>query len=98
MLPCESHEPLVGRRLTDLVSKEMRPKTQRHLQSVVRNGSSQVLDLPLGGHYFDLNSALIPFGNKQFIQMILHDVTQRREMLDSLLKSERLAAAGTFAA
>src|SRR5262249_30808848 len=31
-------------------------------------------------------------------QMILRDVTQRREMLDSLLKAERLAAAGTFAA
>ena len=30
--------------------------------------------------------------------MILRDVTQRREMLDSLLKAERLAAAGTFAA
>ena len=32
-----------------------------------------------------------------FMQMILHDVTQRHEMLDSLLKAERLAAAGTFA-
>jgi signal transduction histidine kinase len=30
--------------------------------------------------------------------MILRDVTQRREMLDSLIKAERLAAAGTFAA
>jgi two-component system NtrC family sensor kinase len=30
--------------------------------------------------------------------MILHDVTQRREMLDELLRAERLAAAGTFAA
>ena len=30
--------------------------------------------------------------------MILHDVTHRREMLDELLKAERLAAAGTFAA
>jgi signal transduction histidine kinase len=29
--------------------------------------------------------------------MILHDVTQRHEMLDSLLKAERLASAGTFA-
>src|SRR5260370_51296 len=30
--------------------------------------------------------------------MILRDVTQRREMLDSPIKAERLAAAGTFAA
>jgi len=30
--------------------------------------------------------------------MILRDVTQRREMLDQLLKTERLAVAGTFAA
>jgi len=29
--------------------------------------------------------------------MILHDVTQRHEMLDTLLNTERLAAAGTFA-
>ena len=46
---------------------------------------------------FDINSALITAGNGQFIQMILHDVTQRHEMLDTLLKAERLAAAGTFA-
>jgi signal transduction histidine kinase len=52
----------------------------------------------MAGRYFDVNSALIPFGNKRFIQMILHDVTEKREMLDELLKAERLAAAGTFAA
>ncbi len=43
------------------------------------------------------NSALITAGSRRFIQMILHDVTQRHEMLDTLLKAERLAAAGTFA-
>jgi signal transduction histidine kinase len=97
-MPGEPHQPLVGQRLPDLVSEEMRAETLHHLRSVVRNGSDQVLDLPLGGRYFDLNSALIPFGNKQFIQMILHDVTQRREILEELVKAERLAAAGTFAA
>ena len=64
----------------------------------MRNGADQTLDLPLGPYFVDVNSALISYGNKQFIQMILHDVTQRREMLESLLKAERLAAAGTFAA
>ena len=64
----------------------------------MNNGSDQTLDLPIGPYFVDVNSALISYGNKQFIQMILHDVTQRREMLESLLRTERLAAAGTFAA
>jgi signal transduction histidine kinase len=64
---------------------------------VIANGSDQVPDLPISGRYLDVHSALIPTGNRQFIQMILHDVTQRHEMLDTLLKAERLAAAGTFA-
>ena len=55
-------------------------------------------DWPEAGRYFDVNSALIPFGKVRFVHMILHDVTQRREMLDELLRTERLAAAGTFAA
>ena len=70
----------------------------KSLENVVRNGSDQSLDLPIGPYFFDVNSAVISYGNKQFIQMILHDVTQRREMLESLLRTERLAAAGTFAA
>jgi two-component system NtrC family sensor kinase len=45
-----------------------------------------------------VNSALIAIGEERFVHMILHDVTQRREMLDELLRTERLAAAGTFAA
>ncbi|MGH7906530.1 MAG: sensor histidine kinase, partial [Candidatus Binataceae bacterium] len=40
----------------------------------------------------------IAFGEQRLIQLIFHDVTQRREMLDGLLKAERLAAVGTFAA
>jgi two-component system NtrC family sensor kinase len=65
---------------------------------VVDKGSDQASDVPIGPLYFDVNSAVISYGNQQFIQMILHDVTQRREMMESLLKTERLAAAGTFAA
>ena len=68
------------------------------LETVLREGSAQTLEFPIGPFFFDVNSALITYGKKQFIQMILRDVTQRREMLDSLIKAERLAAAGTFAA
>ena len=68
------------------------------LETVMREGSAQTQEFPIGPFFFDVNSALITYGKKQFIQMILRDVTQRREMLDSLLKAERLAAAGTFAA
>jgi signal transduction histidine kinase len=64
----------------------------------VRDGSDQIRDWPEAGRYFDVNSALISFGKVRFVHMILHDVTQRREMLDELLRTERLAAAGTFAA
>ena len=68
------------------------------LETVMREGSAQTLEFPIGPFFFDVNYALITYGKKQFIQMILRDVTQRREMLDSLIKAERLAAAGTFAA
>jgi signal transduction histidine kinase len=82
----------------DLVSPPVASGAKRHLDAVRSRGSDQIYDLPLAGHYFDVNSALICYGGSEFIQMTLRDVTQRREMLDELLKFERLAAAGTFAA
>jgi signal transduction histidine kinase len=97
ILPNEQDMPLVGERLTGLVPPDMQPSVMKHIRAVCAIGSDQSLDLPMRGRYFDVNSALISSGSRQFIQMILHDVTQRHEMLDSLLKAERLAAAGTFA-
>ncbi|HEY6394960.1 MAG TPA: ATP-binding protein, partial [Candidatus Binataceae bacterium] len=94
----EEHTLLAGRPITDFVPPQMRGETQRHLLTVLRNGSDQSQDLPLHGRFFDVKSALIRYGNNKFIQMILHDVTHRREMLDGLLRAERLASAGTFAA
>lgn len=87
-----------GAPVTDLVPPEMREDTVAHLQRVMERGSDQTYDLPLGQFFFDVNSAIISYGDQKFIQMILRDVTQRREMLETLLKAERLAAAGTFAA
>jgi PAS domain S-box-containing protein len=89
---------IIGNPLTDLVPEEQRESVVDSLETVLRQGSAQTSEFPVGPLFFDVNSALITFGKKQFIQMILRDVTQRREMLDSLLKAERLAAAGTFAA
>ena len=89
---------IIGNPLTDLVPPEQRESVRESLETVLRQGSAQTSEFPVGPLFFDVNSALITFGKKQFIQMILRDVTQRREMLDSLLKAERLAAAGTFAA
>jgi PAS domain S-box-containing protein len=97
VLPYESDLPLIGARLDELTPPEMQQVVFKHLNQVVRDGSAEVLDLAIRGRYFDVNSALISAGQQRFIQMILHDVTQRHEMLDTLLKSERLAAAGTFA-
>lgn len=93
----EKHQ-IIGNPLTDLVPPELREGVVESLETVLRQGSAQTSEFPVGPFFFDVNSALITFGKKQFIQMILRDVTQRREMLDSLLKAERLAAAGTFAA
>jgi PAS domain S-box-containing protein len=98
VMPGEEHVAMVGRPITDFVPPEMREKLAEELQQVVNKGSDLASDVPIGPMFFDVNSALISYGNQQFIQMILHDVTQRREMMDSLLKTERLAAAGTFAA
>jgi len=97
ILPNEQDVPLIGQRLYELTPREMQPHVLKHIRTVIANGSDQALDLPISGRYLDVHSALIPTGNRQFIQMTLHDVTQRHEMLDTLLKVERLAAAGTFA-
>ncbi|HJU29407.1 MAG TPA: histidine kinase dimerization/phospho-acceptor domain-containing protein, partial [Candidatus Binataceae bacterium] len=97
ILPYEQEMPLVGERVTELTPPEMQSAVMKHIRAVCAIGSDQSLDLPMRGRYFDVNSALITSGSRKFIQMILHDVTQRHEMLDSLLKAERLAAAGTFA-
>jgi PAS domain S-box-containing protein len=98
LMPGEEHMIMVGRPMTDFVPPELRDGLRKALQLVVEQGYEHANDVQLGPFFYDVNCALIPYGDKQFIQMILHDVTQRREMLDSLLKSERLAAAGTFAA
>ncbi|HXZ89362.1 MAG TPA: ATP-binding protein [Candidatus Binataceae bacterium] len=97
ILPYEQDMPLIGQPLYELTPGEMRPIILKHIRTVINSGSAAALDLPIRGRYFDVNSALIPTGSRPFIQMILHDVTQRHEMLDTLLKAERLAAAGTFA-
>ncbi|MGC1398302.1 two-component system sensor histidine kinase NtrB [Candidatus Binatus sp.] len=89
---------IIGKTVPDLVPPELRQSVVDSLETVLRDGSAQTQEFPVGPFFFDVNSALITYGKKQFIQMILRDVTQRREMLDSLLKAERLAAAGTFAA
>jgi signal transduction histidine kinase len=98
IVPDHAERPLVGRRLTELGPPEDIPHILKHVEKVVRDGSDQIRDWPEAGRYFDVNSALISFGKVRFVHMILHDVTQRREMLDELLRTERLAAAGTFAA
>jgi PAS domain S-box-containing protein len=98
LAPDHEDKPLIGRRLTELGPPEDIPHILSHVEKVVRDGSDQIRDWPEAGRYFDVNSALISFGNQRFVHMILHDVTQRREMLDELLRTERLAAAGTFAA
>ena len=89
---------IIGQAVPDLVPEELRQNVIDSLETVLREGSAQTQEFPIGPFFFDVNSALITYGKKQFVQMILRDVTQRREMLDSLIKAERLAAAGTFAA
>ena len=93
----ERDVPSIGQPLTKHVPPEMQQAVLDHLRAVIERGSDQVLDCPMDGKFLDVNSALISSGKRKSIQMILHDVTQRHEMLDSLLKAERLAAAGTFA-
>ncbi len=96
----QAHKKLeiIGHPLPDFVPPELRARVIESLETVLRQGSAQTSEFPIGPFFFDVNSALITYGKKQFVQMILRDVTQRREMLDSLIKAERLAAAGTFAA
>jgi PAS domain S-box-containing protein len=97
-MPGNGAAPLAGHTIAEIAPADGLPQLTRHLRTVVQQGGDQIQDLAIGGRYFDVNSALIPFGEHHFIQLILHDVSQRREMLDELLKAERLAAVGTFAA
>jgi PAS domain S-box-containing protein len=96
----ENHKntALIGSRLDELCPPEERQHVLKHLEKVLSDGSDQIFDWAMGGRYFDVNSAVIKYGSQRFVHLILHDVTQRREMLDELLRAERLAAAGTFAA
>ncbi|HEY6298832.1 MAG TPA: ATP-binding protein [Candidatus Binatus sp.] len=94
----DAHKDIVGRTVPDLVPPDKYAGLLETLETVMRDSSAQTLEFPIGPFFFDVKYALITYGKKQFIQMILRDVTQRREMLDSLIKAERLAAAGTFAA
>src|SRR5208283_1729044 len=96
--PGHEKKQIIGFPITDFVPPELRPRVIESLETVVSQGSAQASEFPIGPLFFDVNSALITYGKKEFIQMILRDVTQRRDMLDSLIKAERLAAAGTFAA
>jgi signal transduction histidine kinase len=89
---------IIGKTVPELVPPELRQGVIESLEKVLREGSAQTQEFPIGPLFFDVNEALITTGKNKFIQMILRDVTQRREMLDSLIKAERLAAAGTFAA
>ena len=93
----EHDVPFIGEPLIKHVPPQMQAAVVGHFRAVVEHGSDQVLDWPMDGKFLDVNSALISWGKRRSIQMILHDVTPRHEMLDSLLKAERLAAAGTFA-
>ena len=86
-IPEEREKELIGELLTELTPPEMRPGVLHHIAQVRANGSDQVLDLPISGRFFDVHSALISSGSRQFIQMILRDVTQRHEMLDELVKA-----------
>ena len=100
----QGHETpeIIGHPLPDSVPPEIRARVIESLEAgeemVLRQGSTKISEFPIGPFFFDVNSALITYGKKQFVQMILRDVTQRHDMLDSLIKAERLAAAGTFAA
>ena len=94
----DAHKEIIGRTVPELVPEDAHAGVIETLETVMREGSAQTLEFPIGPFFFDVKYALITYGKKQFIQMILRDVTQRREMLDSLIKAERLAAAGTFAA
>ncbi|MGB3550916.1 MAG: ATP-binding protein [Candidatus Binatus sp.] len=96
--PGREKKQIIGFPITDFVPPELRGRVIDSLDTVLRQGSAQSSEFPIGPLFFDVNIALITYGNKQFIQMILRDVTQRRDMLDSMIKAERLAAAGTFAA
>ncbi|HEY2663725.1 MAG TPA: ATP-binding protein [Candidatus Binataceae bacterium] len=104
LTPGEDHsgwshgKDIEGHVLTDFVPPSMVEETRYHLRAVVEKGFEQGFDVAIGDRLFDVNSALIPYGDKRFIQMIMHDVTQRRAILNELLKTERLVAAGTFAA
>jgi signal transduction histidine kinase len=98
VLPSENPTTnIIGAKLPSLCPEEMYPGVLKHVEKIRAHGSDQVLDMPMSGRFFDVHSALISSGSRQFIQMILHDVTQRHEMMDTLVKAERLAAAGTFA-
>src|SRR5579875_1879554 len=76
----DGNNSLIGQPITELVDAGIANGLRAHLLTVVEKGTAQAYDLPLSeGRYFDVNSALIPFGNERFILVNLQDATEKRE-------------------
>src|SRR6267154_379289 len=62
----EEQHQIIGHPLTDLVSPEQQEGVIEDLETGLRQGWEQNSEFHAGPFYFDVNSALITFGKKQF--------------------------------
>ncbi len=55
----EKEHDSIGKSLIEFVPPDLREITIKSLENVLRHGSDQTLDLPIGPYFVDVNSALI---------------------------------------
>ena len=55
---------IIGQAVPDLVPEELRQNVIDSLETVLREGSAQTQEFPIGPFFFDVNSALITYGKK----------------------------------
>jgi PAS domain S-box-containing protein len=89
-----SRHDLINRFYFDLFSEEDRHQVRRDFMSLLDKGSMTFVDRKMvnrdGGHVFvDINASLIKLQDGVYVQMIVHNVSQRRMLEQQIIKQNR---------
>jgi len=100
-----SREELVGKKGLELIAKKDIPKAMESLKKVLKEGSMKNIEyacLTKDGREFpvEVSASVIrdASGTPTSLVVVIKDITERKQMEQQLLKSERLAAIGEVAA
>jgi PAS domain S-box-containing protein len=89
----------LGRRIVDVLPKELAELTMRHLDEVFKNGETSIYEYntQVGSEKLIFESRIVACG-KDFALSIVRDISDRKKMESKMIQSERLAALGEMSA